>query len=229
MFVCHDSIPRARAACKPRVNDVYTCGKRKEILVDPSCIHGGISVRPGGDSRELAAYLSPVGFSSRSEARSYRPVPANERSGRPGRRSPDPFDFSSSLPTFFSGSLYWLRRLLSGNCIIHTSRNEILRTSSGYSRIQCTNLRTNRLVPNPTYPTHPSSGQPISRVSIYTCAHNTYTNVFTRANTWMERQRKRGRKESYHHSSNAHRLYSLDTSQALAISRHIFSMTSRLW
>lgn len=101
-------------------------------------IHSGISVRPGGDSRELAAYLSLRSAS-----------PLARRGGidlfRPEQvpRSSDPFDSSSSLPTSFYGPpLCRLRRLLSRKThyTYTLEGTRYLERLRRYSRVQ--NVRT---------------------------------------------------------------------------------------
>lgn len=166
----------------------YTFAEKKErIPVQRAYTRWGISVRPGGDSRELAAYLSLR--SASPLARNYRPVPANGPVV-PAGESPNPLDFSSSLPTSFLSGSY--------------RPSSVIRAVPRITSVLAGTMYKPERVSYPAWPTHPSSGQPISRAS--TRAHTTHvTNVFTRTNRSMEREGEGG-KEPYHHSSNAGRL-----------------------
>lgn len=75
----------------------------------------------------------------------------------------------------------------------------------------------------PAYPTHPSSDQPISSATTHTC-----TCVVTRIRKRIYRDTFGGWR-MVRRSVGTGSLYSLDTSHALAISRHILRITSRLW
>lgn len=146
--------------------------KRKTSRPARMYIHGGISVRPGGDSRELAACLSPVGFSSREELSTC----SSERSGCPGWRSPDPFDLSRRLYRRASSPV--LSILLSEIRAIPRITRHLERTREDKSNDQST--RTWRSPPT----TH--------RAANHTCAPDTHIQTYLQGRMDGEREKERG-------------------------------------